>query len=117
LSAFCAIIALGFLLIRCLWRRRGSRQTFFIFGGFALAVAFFYAEEDLRGWLAWQQFKHQAEAAGEKLDWAMGYSDKEIASKLSLSVQTINSYLKNVYQKMHVHSRTEAVAKYMSVKS
>jgi DNA-binding NarL/FixJ family response regulator len=48
---------------------------------------------------------------------AMGYSDKEIASKLSLSAQTINSYLKNVYQKMHVHSRTEAVAKYMSANS
>lgn len=43
-----------------------------------------------------------------------GYSNKEIALKLSLSVETINSYLKSVYRKMHVHSRAEAVMKYMS---
>jgi DNA-binding NarL/FixJ family response regulator len=42
-----------------------------------------------------------------------GYSNKEIAEKLSLSVETIHGYLKNVYEKMHVHSRAEAVAKYM----
>ena len=43
-----------------------------------------------------------------------GYSNKEIAVKLSLSVETIHSYLKHVYEKMHVRSRAEAVAKYMS---
>jgi hypothetical protein len=37
---------------------------------FAVAVTFFYAEEDLRGWYAWQTFNQQAEAAGEKLDYA-----------------------------------------------
>lgn len=42
-----------------------------------------------------------------------GYANKEIADKLSLSVETIRSYLKGVYEKMHVHSRTEAVAKYL----
>jgi DNA-binding NarL/FixJ family response regulator len=43
-----------------------------------------------------------------------GYSNKEIAEKLSLSVETIHGYLKHVYEKMHVRSRAEAVAKYMS---
>jgi DNA-binding NarL/FixJ family response regulator len=43
-----------------------------------------------------------------------GYSNKEIAAKLSLSAETIHGYLKNVYKKMHVHSRAEAVMKYMS---
>lgn len=43
-----------------------------------------------------------------------GYGNKEIADKLSLSVQTIRSYLKNIYDKMHVHSRAEAVAKYIT---
>jgi len=33
-------------------------------------VAFFYAEEDLRGWHAWNKFKHQWEARGEKFDAA-----------------------------------------------
>jgi len=44
---------------------------------------------------------------------AKGYLNKDIADQLSLSVETIRSYLKNVYEKMHVHSRTEAVAKYL----
>ena len=34
------------------------------------AVAFFYAEEDLRGRLAWKRFKAQAEAKGERFDFA-----------------------------------------------
>lgn len=43
-----------------------------------------------------------------------GYSNKEIASTLALSVETIHGYLKHVYEKLHVRSRAEAVAKYMS---
>ena len=46
-----------------------------------------------------------------------GYSNKEIAEELKLSIATIHSYLKNVYGKMHVHSRTQAVAKYLSIRS
>ena len=46
-----------------------------------------------------------------------GYSNKEIAEELKLSIATIHSYLKNVYEKMHVHSRTQAVAKYLSIQS
>jgi DNA-binding NarL/FixJ family response regulator len=46
-----------------------------------------------------------------------GYSNKEIAAKLTLSVETIHGYLKHVYEKLHVRSRAEAVAKYMSSKS
>lgn len=43
-----------------------------------------------------------------------GFVNKEIADQLSLSVETIRSYLKNIYEKMHVHSRAEAVAKYIT---
>jgi DNA-binding NarL/FixJ family response regulator len=43
-----------------------------------------------------------------------GYSNKEIATHLSLGVETIHGYLKHVYEKMHVRSRSEAVAKYLS---
>jgi DNA-binding NarL/FixJ family response regulator len=46
-----------------------------------------------------------------------GYSNKEIATHLSLSVETIHGYLKHVYEKMHVRSRAEAVAKYLSSKA
>jgi DNA-binding NarL/FixJ family response regulator len=41
-----------------------------------------------------------------------GYSNKEIAAHLSLSIDTIASYLKLIYKKMHVRSRTEAVIRY-----
>lgn len=45
-----------------------------------------------------------------------GYSNKEIAEKLNLSVDTISTYLKTIYKKMHVHSRAEAVARYLTAK-
>jgi DNA-binding NarL/FixJ family response regulator len=41
-----------------------------------------------------------------------GYTNKEIASQLDLSIDTIASYLKLIYKKMHVRSRTEAVICY-----
>ena len=45
-----------------------------------------------------------------------GYSNKEIAEQLSLSVETIGSHLKHIYEKLHVRSRTEAVARYITGK-
>jgi len=59
--------------------------------------------------------KSLSQRENEVLDLlAKGYSNKEIADKLSLSVETIRSYLKNIYEKMHVHSRAEAVANYIT---
>lgn len=45
-----------------------------------------------------------------------GYSNKEIAEKIDLSVDTVRSHLKHIYEKMHVRSRTEAVIHYMASK-
>lgn len=42
-----------------------------------------------------------------------GYRYKEIADTLSVSFETVRSHLKNIYAKLHVHSRTEAVVKYL----
>ncbi|UOE46235.1 response regulator transcription factor [Mucilaginibacter sp. SMC90] len=39
-----------------------------------------------------------------------GYSQKMIASSLFISPFTVNNHIKNIYQKMHVHSVSEAVA-------
>ena len=44
---------------------------------------------------------------------AKGYHDQEIADKLFLSVKTVRTHLRNIYQKLHVRSRTEAVLKYL----
>jgi len=46
-----------------------------------------------------------------------GYSNKEIAEHLQLSVETVRSYLKHIYEKMHVRSRTEAVIRYAKSRS
>ncbi len=43
-----------------------------------------------------------------------GYTNKEIAERLKFSVETIRSRLKRIYEKMHVRSRSEAVAYYMA---
>ncbi len=41
-----------------------------------------------------------------------GLSNKEIADQMRLSVETVRSYLKTIYEKLHVHCRTEAVIRY-----
>lgn len=46
-----------------------------------------------------------------------GYGNKEIASQLGLSVDTVSTYLKQIYKKLHVHSRTEAVLRYAKAKA
>jgi DNA-binding NarL/FixJ family response regulator len=43
---------------------------------------------------------------------AQGFLYKEIAGKLGISLNTVRTYLKRIYQKLHVQSRTEAVAKF-----
>ncbi len=44
---------------------------------------------------------------------AKGLTYKQTADRLSISIPTIRSYLRRIYEKLHVQSRTEAVAKYM----
>lgn len=48
---------------------------------------------------------------------AMGLANKEIADRLGLSTGTVRWHLENIYGKLHVHSRTEAVVKFRSTKS
>jgi len=48
----------------------------------------------------------------EILRWvACGDRSKEIADKLGISVGTVNTHIRNVYEKLHVRSRAEAVAR------
>lgn len=48
---------------------------------------------------------------------AVGLANKEIADRLGLSAGTVRWHLENIYNKLHVHSRTEAVLKFRSSKS
>ena len=47
---------------------------------------------------------------------SQGYPNKLIADKLGLSIDTVCSHLKHVFEKLHVNSRTEAVVRYMASK-
>lgn len=42
-----------------------------------------------------------------------GYQYKEIGDQLSISAGTVRNHLQNIYQKLHVRSRTEAVVKFL----
>ncbi|MBI4662929.1 MAG: response regulator transcription factor [Verrucomicrobia bacterium] len=51
----------------------------------------------------------------EILEWlAKGCPDKQIARHLTIALTTVNDHLKSIYRKLGVHSRAEAVAKYLS---
>lgn len=46
---------------------------------------------------------------------ARGYLYKEISDLLKISVPTVNTYIRRIYEKLHVRSRSQAVAKFTRV--
>jgi DNA-binding NarL/FixJ family response regulator len=47
---------------------------------------------------------------------AQGCSNKDIASNLSISVETVTWHLRHIYSKLHVRSRTQAALKFLSLR-
>jgi DNA-binding NarL/FixJ family response regulator len=45
---------------------------------------------------------------------ARGYLYKEISDSLQISINTLRNHLRAIYEKLHVHSRTEATVKFLS---
>jgi len=46
---------------------------------------------------------------------ARGYLYKEICDSLKISLPTVNTHIRRIYEKLQVHSRSQAVAKYTQV--
>ena len=44
---------------------------------------------------------------------SQGFLYKEIADKLSISYETVHTYIRRIYEKLQVRTRTEAVAKFL----
>jgi DNA-binding CsgD family transcriptional regulator len=42
---------------------------------------------------------------------AKGHSYKEIADRLFISIETVRTYLRKIYDKLQVHSKVEALNK------
>jgi DNA-binding NarL/FixJ family response regulator len=64
----------------------------------------------------------RAEPPGERLTpreqqvlelLARGAPYKQIADAMGIGIETIRTYIRRIYEKLHVHSRIEAVMKYM----
>jgi len=67
--ALAVVILIG-LLVRCFFSWRKFKRLLLGLACLAGLIVLFYAEEDIRGRLAWDQFKAQWEAKGEKFDLA-----------------------------------------------
>jgi DNA-binding NarL/FixJ family response regulator len=60
-----------------------------------------------------QEEIHLSKRETEILDLlTQGLANKEIADRLGLSTETVRVHLKRIYDKLHVHSRTEAAMRY-----
>jgi len=68
-----------------------------------------------------QQFKPPAQPSAELskreqeiLSYlSKGHTYKEIAEELYISVETVRTHLRNIYEKLHVRNRAEAMLKYL----
>jgi len=45
---------------------------------------------------------------------ADGCPYKQIADAMDVSIGTVRTYIERIYEKLHVHSRTEAVVQYLN---
>lgn len=48
---------------------------------------------------------------------ARGYLFKEITESLGIGLSTVNAHVRHIYEKLHVHSRTQAVVRFLESES
>jgi DNA-binding NarL/FixJ family response regulator len=74
-------------------------------------VLFFHKRRSTAGELE-QLTKRETEILSQL---ATGSLYKEIADKMNISLDTVRTHLQHIYNKLQVHSRTEAVVKYLEI--
>jgi RNA polymerase sigma factor (sigma-70 family) len=58
--------------------------------------------------------EHLSEREQQVLDLlSQGLMYKEISDKLGISYETVHTYIRRIYEKLQVRTRTEAVAKFL----
>ena len=68
----------------------------------------------LRGGPSPQATENLSQREQEVLDClSQGFLYKEIAEKLGISYETVHTYIRRIYEKLQVRTRTEAVAKFL----
>jgi DNA-binding NarL/FixJ family response regulator len=61
-----------------------------------------------------KEFENLTPREKEVLDFlAKGFLYKEIADAMAISYDTVHTHIRKIYEKLHVRSRTEAVAKHL----
>ncbi len=61
--------------------------------------------------LGWPKLTHREREVMELL--SKGCVDKEIAQAMGISVWTVHGHIKNIFERLHVRTRTEAVIRYL----
>lgn len=79
----------------------------------ARKVTQFFRESDPKNKIENPMFDTLTERETQTLNLlAAGKHYKEVASQLGLSIDTVRSHVRRIYEKLQVHSRSEAVAKF-----
>lgn len=69
-----------------------------------------YHKDEVPHGLNAKVYDHLTEREVEVLSWvADGLANKEIAQKLAISERTVKNHISNIFQKLHVNDRTQAV--------
>jgi DNA-binding NarL/FixJ family response regulator len=45
-----------------------------------------------------------------------GYTDKQLAGALHVSVRTVHAHMQRIFQTLHVHTRREAISKFIDLR-
>jgi DNA-binding NarL/FixJ family response regulator len=86
-------------------RRGGGAMS----GGVAMKVIQFFSEQEQKS----EELNSLSRRESEVLELlSSGMCNKDIASRLGVTIEAVRWHLRSIYTKLHVHNRTEAAMKF-----